>query len=268
VADERVLVERIPLQFEGANLGLITMNRPQQMNPLDWSTIKILDQAFRELAEDASVRVMAVTGAGKAFSAGGDLKAYLDLQADEAGFREFLEDIHRMFDFIEAIPKPVIALVNGVTAAGGLELLLSCDFAYAVESARVGDGHLNFGQMGGGGVLARLPRQIPPQKARELLYSGRLLTAQEVLELGIVNKVVADGELLAVALEYANLVAQKSPLGVANMKFVVNNGLKMRLEDALLLERRITHHYCLTSFDAREGLTAFSEKRKPKYEGR
>lgn len=268
MADDRILIERISLQVEGANLGLITMNRPQQMNPLDWSTVKVLDQVFRELAEDSSVRVLAVTGAGEAFSAGGDLKAYLELQAQEVGFRDFVEDIHRMFDYLAAIPKPVLALVNGVTVAGGLELLLSCDFAYATESARIGDGHLNFGQMGGGGVLARLPRQVTPQQARELLFCGKLLPAREALELGIVNKVVADGELLAEALKYANLVAQKSPLGVANMKFVVNNGLKMRLDDALLLERRVTHHYCLTSYDAQEGLTAFSEKRKPKYEGR
>lgn len=106
--------------MEGAFLGLITLNRPKELNPLDWNTVKHLYQVLESLAEDDSVRVIAITGEGKAFSAGGDLKAYITLQKDEVGFWRFLEDIHRMFNYLEQIPKPVLALVNGVTAAGGL----------------------------------------------------------------------------------------------------------------------------------------------------
>lgn len=265
---DTILISRHPLAVEETYLGLVTMNRPKEMNPMDWSMVKKMHAAFEELAKDESVRVMAITGAGKAFSAGGDLKAYLTLQRDEKGFREFLEDLHATFNYIEQIPKPVVALVNGVSAAGGTELLLACDFAYAAESAKIGDAHLNFGQMGGGGVLARLPRWILPGYARELLFTGKFLNAQEAFQWGLVNRVVPDDKLLDAALDFANIVAKKSPLGVRNMKQVTNQGLKMRLEDALLLELRVTHHYCLTSFDAQEGLRAFAEKREPKYRGR
>lgn len=117
-------------------------------------------------------------------------------------------------------------------------------------------------------MLARLPRRILPSRARELLFTGKFLSAEEALQWGLVNRVVKDNELMDAALEFANLVAKKSPLGIANMKRVTNYGLKMRLDDAILLEMQTTHHYCLTSFDAREGLYAFSEKREPKYQGR
>jgi enoyl-CoA hydratase/carnithine racemase len=265
---QTILVSKCPLELEGTFMGVITLNRPTELNPLDWDTVKQLRQCLKLLADDASVRVIAITGEGKAFSAGGDLKAYTTLQRDEVDFWNFLEDIHGTFNYIEQIPKPVIALVNGVTAAGGLELILACDLAYASESAKIGDGHLNFGQMGGGGVLSRLPRRVLPANARELLFTGKFLTAEEAFQWGLVNRVIKDNTLMDAALEFANLVAKKSPLGVAKMKHVTNHGLKMRLDDAILLEMQTTHHYCLTSFDATEGLQAFSEKREPKYEGR
>ena len=266
---EEVQVSRIALEVEGSFLGLVRFNRPAQRNPIGWSTIKLLRRIFEELAEDESVRVIAVTGKGKAFSAGGDLKAYLELQRDEVKFMEFLEDFHGMVNYIQfQVPKPVIALINGVTGAGGTEVMLGCDFAYAAESARIGDAHLNFGQMGGGGVLARLPRHINPSLAREILFTGTFFDADECLAKGLVNRVVPDDQLLDAALEFANTVATKSPLAVKNMKQVANRGLTMRFEDALLLEMRVTHHYCLTSHDSYEGLLAFSEKRKPQFRGK
>lgn len=267
--DEEVLCSRYSLVQKGCTLGLVTLNRPEEMNPISWSVVKKMQAIVEELANDYSVRVIAITGAGRAFSAGGDLKAYLTLQKDEIGFWGFLEDLHSLLNYIQfTVPKPVIALVNGISAAGGTEILLACDLAYAAESARIGDAHLNFGQMGGGGVLTRLPRSILPNYAREILFTGKFFTAEECLKWGLVNRVVPDTELLNAGLEFANVVATKSPLAVRNMKQVVNRGLTMRFEDAILLESRVTHHYCLTSFDAEEGLKAFSEKRKPKFEGR
>ena len=127
--DEEVQVSRIALEVEGSFLGLVRFNRPAQRNPIGWSTIKLLRRIFEELAEDESVRVIAVTGKGKAFSAGGDLKAYLELQRDEVKFMEFLEDFHGMVNYIQfQVPKPVIALINGVTGAGGTEVLLGVRF--------------------------------------------------------------------------------------------------------------------------------------------
>lgn len=265
---DTVLVERIPLAEANQFLALVTLNRPAEMNPLDGDTGRKMHRILKQLDADKTVRVVAITGAGNAFSAGGDLKAYLRLQQSEEGFKEFLEGAHALMDYMESLGKPVVALVNGYCLAGGLELLLACDFSYAAESARIGDGHVNFGQMGGGGTLARLPRRISPQHARELFYTGKSLTAGEALEWGLVNRVVPDGKLVEAALEFANIIAKKSPLAIRNMKRVIARGFNMTQQDTGLLESQMTHHYCLTSHDAREGLEAFSEKRKPKYRGR
>lgn len=263
-----VLVERKSLKVADQYMGLVTLNRPKELNPLDWSTVRELYRVLEDLAGDKSVRVIAITGAGKAFSAGGDLKGYLTLMRDEVKFRDFLNDMRSMCEFMGRTAQPIIALVNGYCVAGGIELLMACDFAYAAASAKIGDGHANFGQIGGGGSNVRLPRWILPQRARELLFTGRLLNAQEALEWGIVNRVVPDDKLLEAGLEFANEVATKSPLGIRIIKEICNRSMNMHLDDGLHLEIQECHHYCLTSYDCHEGLHAFSEKRQPKFEGR
>lgn len=262
-----IICEKIELRKKNQYLGIIYLNKPKKMNPLSWETVLMLKNVLKEMSEDDEIRVIALTGKGKAFSAGGDLKAYQKLQRNEIGMRDYLEDFHSLCDQIEETRKPVIALINGFSIAGGTELLLSCDFAYASESARIGDGHVNFGQMGGGGVLGRICRRMHPQRAREILFTGKLFSAKEVMEWGLVNKVVPDGKLIEVALEFANEVSKKSPLALGNMKGVFNQALRMREEDALLMERQVAHHYGITSNDAQEGLAAFAEKREPQYRG-
>lgn len=264
-----VLVERIDLDEEGGRLGLVTLNRPDEMNPLDWETGRRLAAAFDELAEDTEVRAVAVTGAGRAFSAGGDMKKYQQLQRDREQFRQFLEEFHAMFARIAEYPKPYVALVNGVAIAGGIELILSCDLAIAGASARIGDAHLPFGQMGGGGVLTLLPRAVGPARARELVFSGRLLTPEEALDWGLVSRVVPDDELLDAGKAFAADVARKSPLAVANAKKVMNSSFwdGTDIHAGMRLEREVTIHYCSTSEDAFEGLVAFSEKRRPMFKG-
>ncbi|NGP07398.1 enoyl-CoA hydratase/isomerase family protein [Rhodococcus sp. 14C212] len=264
-----VLVERIEVG-DGAFAGLLTLNRPEAMNPLDVAMVAGLHDGLTELGEDPTVRVVLITGAGQAFCAGGDLKKYIELQSDKERWPQIMETNHRMFAKIRSLPKPVVALVNGVTVAGGLEILVNCDFAYAARSARIGDGHLRYGQMGGAGALAILPHLIGPAKARELVFSGSLLPAEEVHALGLVNRVFDDEELLEGGLAFARLVAQRSPLAEANAKFVINEGLEsgygFRTHMRLELER--TTRYVLTSEDSREGLAAFSEKRSPVFTGR
>jgi enoyl-CoA hydratase len=264
-----VELDRVGLE-PGGVAAIVTLNRPEHLNPIDWETVGRLEQVLAEADADAAVRAVLITGRGRAFSAGGDLKSYVDLQADPVAFPAFLEDLHRTFRFISGMGKPVVALVNGIAAAGGLELILSCDFAYAAGSARVGDGHLTYGQMGGGGVLTLLPRAIGPARARELVFSGRWLTAEEARDWGIVNRVVPDGELLAAGLELATAVAERSALAMANAKLVMNAGWSegTGVEQALRLERERNAYYCLTSEDAREGLQAFREKRRPRFRGR
>jgi enoyl-CoA hydratase/carnithine racemase len=268
--ESSVLVERRPIEGESGVAGWVTMNRPDDRNPMDWGTIRLLGEAFDELAADESVRVIFVTGAGKAFSAGGDMKRYVTLQRDPVEFPEFVGDCHRLFSKLATYPQPVVALVNGVSVAGGTELLMFCDWGIAADTARIGDAHLNFGMMGGGGTLSMLPLVVGPARARELILTGRLLTAEEAKEWGLVSRVVPAAELESTATELAAELAAKSPLAVKNAKQVLNSTfwssapMASRMEYELELDLR----YCLTSEDAQEGLAAFAEKRKPRFQGR
>jgi enoyl-CoA hydratase/carnithine racemase len=265
-----VVVERHPVGELGALAVVLRLDQPEQLNPIDADVLVQLDAAITEVAEDLHVRTVLVTGSGRAFSAGGDLKKYIELQRDPVEFPRFVGALHRVFGRLRDLPVPVVALVNGVTAAGGLELVLNCDFAIVAASARVGDGHLNFGQMGGGGVLTLLPRMIGRARAAELLFSGRFLSAQEAVEWGLASRCVPDDELLSTGLAFAGEVATKSPLAVANAKQVMNRlwADNASVEAGLRYELERDAYYCLTSHDAPEGLAAFAEKRPPRFEGR
>lgn len=270
MASDALVVERIPVDDGGACLGLVTMNQPDKLNPIDWDTGLALGRAFDELSADEIVRVVAVTGAGRAFSAGGDMKKYQALQRDPQDFPQFLADLHQVFGRISQQPKPFLALVNGIAVAGGIELMLSCDLAFASTSASIGDAHLPYGQMGGGGALTLLPRAVGPARARELIFTGRMLTPDEALEWGLVSRVVDDGELVTAAVEFAAGVARKSPLAVRNAKQVLNAAWweGTGISAGLRLEREVTSRYCLTSEDAHEGLDAFANQRRPQFTGR
>jgi len=253
-----------------ARAAVLRLNRPAHLNPIDGDVLDRLAGHLDEIDADPRVRTVLVTGEGRAFSAGGDLKKYVELQRDPMAFPAFVRHLHQTFGRLRALRVPVVALVNGVTAAGGLELILNCDFAIVAESARIGDGHLNFGQMGGGGVLTLLPRAIGRARAMELLLSGRFLSAHEAVEWGLASRCVPDGELLDAGLAFAREVAVKSPLAVANAKQVAHqlwaeNG---SVEAGLSYELERDAYYCLTSHDAPEGLVTFAEKRTPRFEGR
>jgi enoyl-CoA hydratase len=257
--------------LEGSDQVAVTLvlNRPDQLNAIDWPMLDALDRALDAVVDDSSVRGVLVTGAGRAFSAGGDLVGYQTLQRDPERFPRFVAELHRIFGRLRALPVPAVALVNGVAAAGGLELLLNCDFALAAQSARIGDAHLNFGQMGGGGALTLLPRAVGRARAAELVFTGRFLDADEAAEWGLVNRVVDDDALLGAGAELVAGFATKSPLAMANAKDVMmslwaDNG---SVDLGLRYERERNAYYCLTSDDAVEGLAAFAEKRPPEFRG-
>ncbi len=271
-----VAVDEIELtpQSEGGGtarlVSVITLSRPDRLNAIDWEMLRELDAVLDGLAQRQGLCCVLLTGEGRAFSAGGDLKSYIELQRDPVAFPQFVADLHRVFGRLRELPVPVVALVNGVTAAGGLELLLNCDFALVARSARISDGHLNFGQMGGGGVLTLLPRVIGLQRASELIFSGRFLSAEEAVDWGLAIRCVEDVELFENGMTFARQVATKSPLSVANAKAVLQGlwATNGDLSSGLRFERERNAYYCLTSEDAPEGLQAFLEKRSPRFRGR
>jgi enoyl-CoA hydratase/carnithine racemase len=253
------------LDDRGRSVVIIRFNRPEQLNAISWDTQRELAKALNEAEADPLVRCVLITGKGRAFSAGGDIQAYAELQRDASAFTEFVDDYCRLTEGIRAMTKPVIALVNGICAAGGLELVLACDFAWAAESARIGDMHVNFAQIGGAGVLTRLPRLVGAGRALELFFSGRLLNSREAVSWGIVNRVVPDNDLLDEAIDFARAVATKSPAALHYMKKTVAAGLATDFLSALRLERDNALEYCLTLPDSMEGIHAFIEKRAPTY---
>ena len=264
-----VAVEHVDVGTD-AVAAVVRLDRPDVLNAIDGDMLAALDAALDDVEADGRVRAVLITGNGRAFSAGGDLTGYLELQQDPVGFPRFVADLHRTFGRLRTLRVPAIALVNGVTAAGGLELLLNCDFTLVARSARIGDGHLNFGQMGGGGVLTLLPRAIGRERAMELILTGRFLDAEECVAWGLANRVVDDDRLLDEGLELARGIAAKSPLAVANAKEVLhaNWADRVPVDAGLRFELERDVYYCLTSHDAPEGLRAFAEKREPRFEGR
>lgn len=257
--------EMVVLDEHGRKAAILWLNRPHALNAISWDAMRALAAALDAAEKDSSVRAVLIIGRGRAFSAGGDIKAYKHLQADEAQFTAFVDDYCRLTESIGTMKKPVIALVNGLCAAGGLELLLACDFAWAAESARIGDMHVNFAQIGGSGAMAKLPRLIGQARSLELVFSGEMLDSRLALEWGIVNRVIPDDKLLEEGLRFARSVAAKSPNALKFVKKSIRHGMDLELPEALKLERDQCLRYCLKLPDSMEGINAFIEKREPVY---
>jgi len=260
-----VETELVVLDEQQRKAAILRFNRPESLNAIGWDAMRCLAAALEAAEKDRSVRAVLIIGRGRGFSAGGDIKAYKKLQADAQSFTAFVDDYCRLTESIGEMTKPVVALVNGLCAAGGLELVLACDFAWAAESARIGDMHVNFAQIGGAGAMARLPRMIGQARALELVFSGEMLDSRLALEWGIVNRVVADDALLEEGLRFARSLAAKSPTAIKFVKQSIRRGMDGDLPAALKLERDQCLRYCLTLPDSIEGINAFIEKRPPVY---
>lgn len=247
---------------------LVTLNRPEALNAISPQMIEEFEQLLDRVEEDPDVASLILTGKGRAFCAGADLKIAHDVPQEdrERAGNALITRATKMMARVESLPKPVIAAVNGIATAGGMELLLCCDLVIAAESARLGDGHANFGLLPGAGASARLPRRLGLSRAKYLLFTGDLLPAENFVAAGLVNAVVPDAELRGAALELAAKIATKSPLGLRRMKELVNESMGLTLEQALRLELAVNASY-VHSYDRAEGLAAFNEKRRPKFRG-
>jgi enoyl-CoA hydratase len=255
--------ENITIDRDGA-AARITLSRAEKLNPIDWATIKDLRHAIAALEATDCLAVI-VTGSGRSFSAGGDLEGYIGLYKSKERFRQFLDDFFAMLDEIEKSEKIYIAAINGVCVAGGLELLLACDLVIAADTAKIGDGHLNFGQLPGAGGSQRLPHAIGLLRAKQLILSGKLLTAAEAERIGLVGELVPAADLLDAARRIVADLETKSPVGVRGAKYLTNLTLTMPMEEGLKTEMDYVHRYATEEPDATEGLIAFKDKRKPAF---
>lgn len=244
------------------SVAWITLNRPSDLNAVNQRMLEELSDVLTAIMSDASQRVVVLTGSGRAFCAGADLKALLGGLDAAPGERNFSDLTLDTLSLLRNMPKPVIAAVNGLTIAGGLELAMCCDILIGAASAKIGDGHANFGVFPGGGGAAMLPRKIGLNRAKQLLFSGDLLSATQMQAWGLLNEVVADDDLKPVVAALAARIAAKSGLVLRRMKAVANRSIDQSQEVALrdeLLE-------CLNhtrSHDFQEGLAAYGEKREP-----
>jgi len=245
----------------------LTLNRPSKMNAINGAMLNALESALAEIEADETVRVVAITGAGPAFCAGADLKEAL-AGLDQAGpVPDFLERSAAIFSTLRELNKPVIAAVNGLAMAGGLELVLCADIVLAAESARFGDGHANYGVFPGAGGAALLPRALPPAVARYLLFTGDTLSAEEMRRHGLVTAVHPDTELDAAAMALAARIAAGPRVALGYMKRNMNAAESASLKELLDLE---AWHHTRTGFteDHREAAKAFVDKRQPVFRGR
>jgi enoyl-CoA hydratase len=247
-------------------VAVVTVNRPEAMNALDVPTLTALRDRLLELRDDGDARAVVLTGAGdRAFAAGADIKYMSGL--DPAGAKEWGDLGHRVAQLLETSPQPTIAAVNGFALGGGCELALACDVRYAARTAKLGQPEINLGIIPGWGGTQRLARVCGLGVAKELVLTGRTVGADEALRIGLVNAVYEPAELLERALETARLLASKSPVALRAAKVALNHALQGDHVENLGREAELFGDL-FASEDAKEGLTAFVEKREPRFSGR
>jgi enoyl-CoA hydratase len=262
VSSEELLKKR-----KEENALILTLNNPP-VNALNQKILEQLELSLNAASLDNDVRGVVITGAGSnAFCAGADLKMLQSLNPSDA--EDLVRRGHKAFFAIENCSKPVIAAINGLTLGGGNELAMSCDLRFASDRARFGQPEVNLGLIPAWGGTQRMSRLIGKAKSKELIFSGQMINAQEALRIGLVNKIVPDGEELRAAVDYVRMLAAKtSPIAVAQAKIAINKGLqKASMEEALQYEVDAIR-VVAKSDDLREGLEAYLTKRPPKFSGK
>ena len=246
-------------------IATIRLNRPDAMNALGRELVTDLSAALTDVGGDESVKAMVLRGEGRCFCAGADLKYFQDAFQSPETLREYLTKINDVIFQVEDLPIPVVAVVHGFALAGGLELMMACDMALVADDARIGDQHVNFGLMPGGGSTIRLPRLVGPQRAMELLTTGRWLNGPEAVEWGLALRSAPQEELDE---ELEKLVAPmrgKSRPGLGWIKQVTHRGRDLAVRDGSAVEQMAFAQYVATSGHPAEGVQAFVEKRTPQF---
>ena len=258
--------ETLRIEEQPGDLLLVTLDRPEVSNAFNTGAALELCELFERFQAEQAYRCVVITGAGdKAFCAGADLKERNSLTDEQ--WRSQHEVFERMFRAVRDCPIPVIAAVNGAAYAGGLELVLHCDFAYASRTAKFALTEVSLGIMPGGGGTQTLPRAVGERRAKELILAARSFSAEEALAWGVVNKLCEAGKVIVDTLDAARRIASHAPLSVRQAKHAIREGIQMDLPSAMRLEVEAYNRLVGTE-DRREGLRAFNEKRRPKFKGR
>jgi enoyl-CoA hydratase len=253
-------------QQEG--VAILTLNRPTSLNSWNQKMRDELRACVGNLVSDEALRVLVITGEGRAFSAGEDVRGMQGLtDIGTRGFRRVAREIHNVFDEIEALEVPVIAAINGVAAGGGLELALSCDFRFAADSAKLGFPENNVGLIPGSGGCSRLVKQVGLSRAKRLVMSGEMIPARRALEMGLVDELFPPESLLPEVTGFAKSLAAKAPLALGLAKLVLNACANVDPDTGRQLER-LGQSILKKTEDHEEGVRAFVEKRKPKFKGK
>ncbi len=258
--EEVTVFENIILDKE-AGIATLTFHRPDAMNALNHQTRKEFTRAIDDVAADDEIKVLILTGSGKAFVAGADIKEFNHTTPLAA------HNIQRLGELVHQLEKPVIAAVNGYCLGGGCEIAMGCDLIIASEKAKFGQTEINIGVIPGGGGTQRLQRLIGVCRAKELIFTGDLIRADEADRIGLVNRVVPSDELMRVTKRVAAKIASKSSAALKLAKQAINHGLQTGLESGLRYEYEL-YALALTLEDKQEGVKAFLEKRTPEFSGK
>jgi len=260
------------------HIAVVTINRPEARNSLDFETMGQLSKAWLDFRDDPNLRVAIVTGAGdRDFCVGADLKKFIPAVTERIGELASLEKSLLGDEYPPNAPlvavlregdiwKPIIGAVNGICSSGGLEMLQGTDIRIAAEHATFSIAEPKRGLFPGGGSTVRLPRQIPFVRAMEILFTCEFISAQQAYEIGLINQVVSKEELMATAMKIAEKICENAPLAIQAIKRSVRQGMNLSMDEALNLELKIAAEVFMTE-DAREGPRAFAEKRKPVWKG-
>jgi enoyl-CoA hydratase/carnithine racemase len=244
-------------------VGIITLNRPELRNAINKTVMDEVAQALSELEADPNIKVIIITGGSKVFAAGADIAAMVDKTPIEQFYRISLWDLTFK---LERSPKPIIAAIAGFALGGGCELAMACDIRIATESAKFGQAEINIGIIPGGGGTVRLTRLVGMGKAKELVLTGRMISAEEALHINLLNKVVPDDKLMEEALNMARMMSKHSPVALGIAKYSVQNTVNADLHTAAAIENAC-FSMTFASKDQTEGMRAFLEKRKPEFTG-
>jgi enoyl-CoA hydratase len=256
----------MPIDVERRDhVAIVTLNRPEVLNAFNTEHLALLRERIEDLSNDRDIRVIVLTGAGnRAFAAGADISEMRDKTPQQA--LEFARLGQAVAAALESAPQPVIAAVNGFALGGGCELALACDIRLASENAMLGQPEVTLGVPPGWGGSQRLTRLVGPGLTKELIYSGRRVTAEEAARVGLVNAVYPLEQLLDKTMELAGQIAANAPLAVQASKDAINRTFDVDLDSGLAYEARV-FALCFGTADQQEGMGAFLERRKPVFQG-